>query len=210
MLAARNDPSLKRKASDDLDRAEPVDLSGVDLKKSYKEKSPADSLETPGTVKRTEPAEDASNNKGLSPAVDPIPAQNTADKFEESAESQYVYSGVGPNGEEVRKGDEYYRTLFAVFNLNYDFETDSFVEMDKISPVFLEVPTERDIYKFCKKILICSKMEKEIPIIALLYIEKVMLKTGLLMNQVNWRRFTFIALVIASKVRSVPFCYLPT
>eukprot|EP00826_Nyctotherus_ovalis_P017049 TRINITY_DN14984_c0_g1_i16.p2 TRINITY_DN14984_c0_g1~~TRINITY_DN14984_c0_g1_i16.p2 ORF type:complete len:273 (+),score=92.75 TRINITY_DN14984_c0_g1_i16:2019-2837(+) len=98
------------------------------------------------------------------------------------------------------KGPEFYKEQFAVFNLNYDFESDSYVDFEEINPIFLQVPSEQDIYKFCKKIMICSKMEHEIPIIALLYIEKLMLKTGLLMNQVNWRRFTFIALVIASKI----------
>jgi hypothetical protein len=95
---------------------------------------------------------------------------------------------------------EEWREEFAVYNLNYDFETDGFVALETINPVFLTVPAERDVYKFCKKIMICSKMEKEIPVIALLYIEKLMLKTGLLMNALNWRRFTFIALVIGSKI----------
>lgn len=93
-----------------------------------------------------------------------------------------------------------YREQFSVFNLNYDFESDTYVDFEEINPIFLQVPSEQDIYKFCKKIMICSKMEHEIPIIALLYIEKLMLRTGLLMNQINWRRFTFIALVIASKI----------
>ncbi len=89
---------------------------------------------------------------------------------------------------------------FQVYNLNYDFDSKTFIDLATIPPQYLDTPTERDIYKFCKKILVYSKMEKEIPIIALIYIEKLMLKTRLLMNELNWRRFTFIALVIGSKV----------
>jgi hypothetical protein len=89
---------------------------------------------------------------------------------------------------------------FAVFNLNYDFDTMEFSEISNIPAQYLEVPSERDVYKFCKKLLIHGNMQKEVSIVALIYIEKVILKTGLLMNELNWRRFLFTALVLASKV----------
>eukprot|EP00826_Nyctotherus_ovalis_P049413 TRINITY_DN5977_c0_g1_i1.p1 TRINITY_DN5977_c0_g1~~TRINITY_DN5977_c0_g1_i1.p1 ORF type:complete len:187 (+),score=50.96 TRINITY_DN5977_c0_g1_i1:476-1036(+) len=92
---------------------------------------------------------------------------------------------------------------FSIFQLNYDFETDEYIDLEIIPEEYLATPTERDIYKFCKKVVVYSKMEKEIPIIALIYVEKLILKTGLLMNELNWRRFIFTALVIASKVNSV-------
>ena len=87
--------------------------------------------------------------------------------------------------------------------MNYDFDTNRFIDLSRIPEQYLEIPSERDIYKFCKKVLVYSRMEKEIPIIALIYIEKLMITTGLLMNELNWRRFIFIALVIGSKV----MCY---
>jgi hypothetical protein len=43
-------------------------------------------------------------------------------------------------------------------------------------------------------------MEKEISILCLIYLERFTRKTGLLINYSNWRRLTFIALTIASKV----------
>eukprot|EP00826_Nyctotherus_ovalis_P049411 TRINITY_DN5977_c0_g10_i1.p1 TRINITY_DN5977_c0_g10~~TRINITY_DN5977_c0_g10_i1.p1 ORF type:complete len:506 (+),score=118.78 TRINITY_DN5977_c0_g10_i1:654-2171(+) len=89
---------------------------------------------------------------------------------------------------------------FAVFQLNYDFDTKQFIDLGKIPEEYLEVPAEREIYKFSKKVLVYSRMEKEIPIIALIYIEKLVMRTGLLMNELNWRRFIFIALVIGSKI----------
>jgi len=124
---------------------------------------------------------------------------DTANAYGDSLESPN-YLKDSTESKEVKEGPEFYKTQFSVFNLNYDFESDTYVEFEEINPIFLQVPAEQDIYKFCKKIMSCSKMEHEIPIIALLYIEKLMLRTGLLMNQINWRRFTFIALVIASKV----------
>jgi len=43
-------------------------------------------------------------------------------------------------------------------------------------------------------------MEKEVIIIALIYIERFIFNTGVLINSRNWRRLLFISLVIASKV----------
>jgi hypothetical protein len=43
-------------------------------------------------------------------------------------------------------------------------------------------------------------MENETPIIALVYIERLLKKTGILINKYNWKRFMLICLCIASKV----------
>jgi len=103
--------------------------------------------------------------------------------------------------EQITKDESKILKEFSVFQVNYDFATQQFVELSKVAKDYLEIPTEEEIYKFCKKILVYSKMEKEMPIIALIYIEKLMIRSRLLMNELNWRRFVFIALVIGSKVR---------
>ena len=89
---------------------------------------------------------------------------------------------------------------FSIFQLNYNFETSQFIDLSVVPKEYLITPTEEDIYNYCKQIIMYSKMEKEIPIIALIYIEKLMKRTGLLMNAFNWRRFIFISFIIASKV----------
>eukprot|EP00826_Nyctotherus_ovalis_P059331 TRINITY_DN8241_c0_g3_i5.p1 TRINITY_DN8241_c0_g3~~TRINITY_DN8241_c0_g3_i5.p1 ORF type:complete len:453 (+),score=150.36 TRINITY_DN8241_c0_g3_i5:905-2263(+) len=89
---------------------------------------------------------------------------------------------------------------FAVFNLNYDFEAAAFDDISSVPAQYLEVPSEKEVYKFCKKLLVYGKMEKEVSIVGLIYIEKLILKTGLLMNELNWRRFVFAAFILASKV----------
>lgn len=43
-------------------------------------------------------------------------------------------------------------------------------------------------------------MEKEIPILCLVYIERFLTKSGLLMNYSNWKRLTLISLILASKI----------
>ena len=43
-------------------------------------------------------------------------------------------------------------------------------------------------------------MENEIPIICLVYLERLIMKTGLLLTSENWRRLTLISLCIGSKI----------
>lgn len=177
------DKMVKMKKETEISKPEIKDLTNV---------NPKDSLEAPEKVVISK----------VSPSKIEREFQNEKNKYDYPIEE--TKKKADPDEQEDSEFEENsekaYLAKFAVFNLNYDFESETFVDFDRISPIFLEVPPEKDIYKFCKKIMICSKMEKEIPIIALLYVEKLMLKTGLLMNQINWRRFTFIALVIASKV----------
>lgn len=56
------------------------------------------------------------------------------------------------------------------------------------------------LYRYCKYVVITSKMEKEIPMIALIYIERLLARTGVLMNSLNWRRIALIAMILASKL----------
>jgi hypothetical protein len=43
-------------------------------------------------------------------------------------------------------------------------------------------------------------MENEIPIISLVYLERILIKTGLLINKENWKRLTLISLCLGSKI----------
>ena len=111
-----------------------------------------------------------------------------------SMESMYVI----PNPhDDLDKHRLYLREAFSIFNENYDFDGEIYIDDTHIN---YEIPSIKQIYKYAKYICIASQLEVEIPIICLLYIEKLMMKTGLLMNIKNWKRFTFIALVIGSKV----------
>jgi hypothetical protein len=43
-------------------------------------------------------------------------------------------------------------------------------------------------------------MEKEIPILCLIYLERFTTKTGILLNYSNWKRLCLISLILASKI----------
>ena len=59
---------------------------------------------------------------------------------------------------------------------------------------------EAEIADYCKYVVIACKMENEIPVIALIYLEKLMLATGILLTRYNWQRIILICLVLASKI----------
>ena len=43
-------------------------------------------------------------------------------------------------------------------------------------------------------------MEKEATIICLIYLERLLIKSGLGLEPQNWRKITFISLIIANKI----------
>ena len=61
-------------------------------------------------------------------------------------------------------------------------------------------PSLQEIYYYCKYILVTGRMEKEIPILCLIYLDRFTRKTGLLINGGNWKRLTLISLILASKI----------
>ena len=61
-------------------------------------------------------------------------------------------------------------------------------------------PSASDIAAYCKYVTIASKMENEQPVIAMVYIERILAKTGMLVNKYNWKRMILICLCVASKV----------
>lgn len=56
------------------------------------------------------------------------------------------------------------------------------------------------VQNYCKNIVITTKMEKEVVIICLIYIERLIVRTNMYLSALNWKRITFAALILASKV----------
>lgn len=81
------------------------------------------------------------------------------------------------------------------FSECYDFVHDIYDE-----DVGIEIPCESDVYEYCKYVTASCKMENEIPIICLVYIERLLTKTGVLLTRENWKRITLMALCIGSKI----------
>jgi len=91
------------------------------------------------------------------------------------------------------------------FNSNYDVSTQKFVPRDAKSPILTKNISEQSgnfafIFESIKEWTNSSKMESEIPIMALVYIERLMKKTGVLVNIHNWSRIVMVTLCIASKI----------
>ena len=84
-----------------------------------------------------------------------------------------------------------------IFDQNYDFEQDELVGGEA---EYSEDPSLEELYYFCKYVIVAGRMEKEIPILCLVYIERFLTKTGLLINFANWKRLTLISLILASKI----------
>ncbi len=83
-----------------------------------------------------------------------------------------------------------------IFHEAYDINT---CELHSSYNIELD-PTADDIANYCKYVTLSCKMENEIPLIAMVYIERILRKCGLLVNSFNWKRLLLICLCIASKV----------
>ena len=86
-----------------------------------------------------------------------------------------------------------------IFDYTYDFEMDELAggesQFDNI-----QNPSLEEIYYYCKYVIITGRMEKEIPILCLIYLDRFTKKTGMLINYSNWKRLTLITLILASKI----------
>ena len=107
-----------------------------------------------------------------------------------SRESYYILEDVSKEG--LKK---YLREAMIVFNDRYDVKSESIdQEIELIPPSF-------DLcYSYCRYVVIASKMEKEIPIVALVYLERLLERTGILVNNLNWWRLILTTLCLASKI----------
>ena len=109
---------------------------------------------------------------------------------DEAKESYYVIEDVTKEGL-----TKFLRDTMKVFNDRYSVEDETFD--DDIELIW---PDFQLVYRYCKYVVISAKMEKEIPIVALVYLERLLTRTGILINEDNWRRLVLVALCLASKI----------
>ena len=81
------------------------------------------------------------------------------------------------------------------FDVRMEYDSEDFYEDQ-----FVPIPSEKYIADYCKYVTISCKMENEIPIVCLVYLEKLLLTTGILLNKWNWKRLVLICLCLASKI----------
>ena len=90
---------------------------------------------------------------------------------------------------------KFLRDAMQVFNDKYSIAKEMMEDQ-----VELIAPDHSLVYQYCRYVVIASKMEKEIPIVALVYLERLLTRTGILINKNNWRRLLLVSLCLASKI----------
>lgn len=65
---------------------------------------------------------------------------------------------------------------------------------------FVPPPDPNSVFEFCANVMIMTKMEKEVIIITMIYLERFIFNTGVLLNSRNWKRLVFTAMIMASKI----------
>lgn len=81
------------------------------------------------------------------------------------------------------------------FDRRMEYDTEVFREDKKVI-----VPCQDDITAYATFVVTSCKMENEVPVIALIYIERLLRKTGILLNKFNWKRILLVCMCVASKV----------
>ena len=76
----------------------------------------------------------------------------------------------------------------------------NYMYMKIIERRYIPTPEPQTIYDFMADIIILTKMEKEVIVLSLIYIERLIFNTGLLLTSRNWRRILLTAMIISSKV----------
>ena len=65
---------------------------------------------------------------------------------------------------------------------------------------YIPPPDPQTIFDFMADIIILTKMEKEVIVLSLIYIERYIFNTGLLLTSRNWRRILLTSMIISSKL----------
>ena len=63
----------------------------------------------------------------------------------------------------------------------------------------IQFPDPQTIFEFCANIMILCKFHKDVILLCLIYIEKLIYNTGILLTHRNWRRLIFTSMLIANK-----------
>jgi len=132
----------------------------------------------------------------------------TIDDFKENEENKEFSEGYKILNKMTEKGlKNNLETQLLKCHQNYSFDTESMLDLSMptsslaLKEMYVsEKPTQEEIYYYSKYIVLSSRMEKEIPLVSLAYLERLWSKTGILINHWNWRRLMLISLTVASKI----------
>jgi hypothetical protein len=204
----------------DIERFEEIDVKEVSISSSTcKSKSRKQtSLLSPQEIEQAHRERDVNNVEYITQCKDFIESgKYNLDDFKKAMGKKSLFYLIGDTSlyesmevlNVVTKDgfNNYLETQLLKFHRNYDFDAETMIDKSihnsslALMETFVkERPTQEDIYYYAKYIMLSSRMEKEIPLVALAYIERLLTKTGILMNHWNWRRMMLISLTVASKV----------
>ena len=135
------------------------------------------------------------NNEQIKEELPQINNANNANTNKESIESGSMESDYVIDINTMDKFKTYLLKQAEVFDDDFIYSAMHIPTRKYVPP-----PDPQVIFEFCANIMILTKMEKEVIIITLLYLERFIFNTGLLLTSRNWRRIIFITMAIASKI----------
>ncbi|CAD8167488.1 unnamed protein product [Paramecium pentaurelia] len=113
----------------------------------------------------------------------------------QTEQEQENYSQVQDNKEQVSQS---YFSVDTTYNLD-DFLLFNKVFVDKTMSNY--IPNVDIIQNYCKNIMTTTKMEREVAIISMIYINRLLTyNQGLELNCFNWQKILFTSLIMASKI----------
>lgn len=133
---------------------------------------------------------DSRTSPSTTAAIAILEKQQKKKRSQKSYESAFVDVSEDKMREFAMSQLRHFDVRMEYVNDKMNFEEDKFIPM----------PSEKYIADYCKYVTIACKMENEIPIVCLVYLEKLLLTTGILLNKWNWRRLVLICLCLASKI----------
>ena len=117
-------------------------------------------------------------------------------KYQEQAQNPLdIESSYIIDTENIKEFKLFLITKLEVFDEDYIYFSNSIPAKRLMQP-----PDPQTIFEFCANIMLLTKMEKETIIVALIYIERLIFNSGLLITSRNWRKLIFTALIMASKL----------
>lgn len=146
----------------------------------------------------SERSEDTDSQAHLQSGKEPLPSPKISD-----SRIQYLDDDIDPN--DIMRLSMSIKTRY-----EYIFEDDPDVKTMKAHQVFDRVFNDEEIYSeipevevirdYVLDIIISCKMEKEILMASLVYLERVLIRNDYPLTMQNWRRLVIISLIIASKI----------
>ena len=184
--AEYEDEFLKEKCIDDL--LEEKEEEKKETKQEIKDEEKEEEIIT----SKYKNNKDSSNDNNKDKVNDNISLKKYQ---EQTLNTQDIESSYIIDVKNIQEFKLYLKTKLEIFDEDYLYISNSIPAKRP-----MQSPDPQTIFEFCANIMLLTKMEKEIIIIALIYIERLIFNTGLLITSRNWRKLIFIALLIASKI----------